>query len=208
MSGSERLIGAIQLAQNGKGRWRRPGWLVLIGLLAAAAAVLFWFARRPTQVVVTHPKLVSLTETIASSARVGGVQESAIGAHFTGTVAQLFVRAGDRVTVGQRLAVLRNDVTRQQKGQAQTAVQTARARLTQVSRPPTKSEMDEALHQVTEARALAAQASADFQLAEKQFERSVALFKQGLIARNEFDTTQTNLQSLQARVRSATATAK
>src|SRR5262247_506210 len=123
------------MAQSAAGRRRWSGWLVLVCLLAAAAAV-FWFVRRPTQVVVTHPKLVTLTETIASSARVGGVQESAIGAHFTGTVAQLFVRAGDRVTVGQRLAVLRNDVTRQQKGQAQTAVQTARARLTQVSRPP------------------------------------------------------------------------
>src|SRR5262245_60856300 len=208
MSGSERLIGAIQLAQNGKGRWRRPGWLVLIGLLAAAAAVLFWFARRPTQVVVTHPKLVSLTETIASSARVGGVQESAIGAHFSGTVAQLFVRAGDRVTAGQRLALLRNDVTRQQKGQAQTAVQTARARVAQVSRPPTQSEIDEAQHQVTEARAQAAQANADLQLATKQFERMAQMLEERVIARSEFDVAQSNQQSLQARVRSTVATAK
>jgi hypothetical protein len=55
--------------------------LVPVGLLAAAAAV-FLFLRRPTQVVVTHPKLVSITETIASSARVGGVQESAVGRIF------------------------------------------------------------------------------------------------------------------------------
>src|SRR5499426_150818 len=150
------------MAQSSAGKRRWSGWLLLVGLLAAAAAV-FWFVRRPMPVVVAHPKLVSLTETIASSARVGGVQESAVGAHFSGTVAQLHVRAGDRVTAGQRLAVLRNDVTLQQKAQAQTAVETARARVAQVSRPPARSEMDEAQHQVTEARAQAAQANADLQ---------------------------------------------
>src|SRR5262245_21272781 len=195
------------MAQSAAGRRRWSGWLVLVCLLAAAAAV-FSFVRRPMQVVVTHPKLGSLTETIASSARVGGVQESAVGAHFSGTVAQLFVRAGDRVTAGQRLAVLRNDVPRQQKGQAQTAVQTARARVAQVSRAPAPSEMDEAQHQVNEARAQAAQANADLQLATKQFERIKQLREQGVIARSEFDTAQSNQQSLQARVKSTLATAK
>jgi multidrug resistance efflux pump len=123
-------------------------------------------------------------------------------------VAQLFVKAGDRVTAGQKLAVLRNDVTRQQKGQAQKAVQTARARVAQVSRAPTRAEMDEAQHQVTEARALAAQAKADLQLAMKQFERSEQLLESGLIARSDFDKAQSNQQSLEARVRSARATAK
>jgi len=195
------------MAQRAASKWRWSGWLVLACLLAAAVAI-FWFVRRPTQVVVTHPRLVSLTETIASSARVGGVQESAVGAHFSGTVEQLFVRTGDRVTAGQKVAVLRNDVTRQQKAQAQTAVQTARARVAQVSRAPTRSEMDEAQHQVTDARAQAAQANADLQLATKQFERSKQMLERGLIARSEFDTAQTNHESLQARVRSAVASAK
>src|SRR5262252_6185278 len=122
------------MAQSGDRRTRRSGWLVLVCLLAIAAAV-FWFVRRPTQVVITNPKLVSLTETIASSARVGGVQESAVGAQFTGTVQQLFVKIGDRVKAGQVLAILRNEVTQQQKAQASTAVATARARLAQVSKP-------------------------------------------------------------------------
>src|SRR5262245_64029663 len=101
-------------SEDGKGRARRSSWLVVVCLLAAAAAV-FWFVRRPMPVVVTHPQLVSLTETIASSARVGGVQESAVGAHFSGTVAQLFVRAGDGVTGGRELAVVRNGVERRRK---------------------------------------------------------------------------------------------
>lgn len=196
------------MAQSGERKKKWSSWLLLVFLLAAAAAAIAWFRSRPMQVAVTHPARVSLTETIASSARVGGVQESAVGAQFSGTVEHLFVRAGDRVTAGQKLAVLRNSVTQQQKGQAQTAVQTARARLTQVSRPPTRSEMDEAEHSVTEARAQAAQAKADLQLAAKQFDRSQQMLEEGVISRSEFDTAQTNQQSLQARLQSAKATAK
>lgn len=195
------------MARSAEGRRRWPRWPLLACLLVAAAAVV-WFVRRPMQVMVTHPQLVSLTETIASSARVGGVQETAVGAQFSGTVAQLFVRAGDRVTAGQKLAVLRNDVTQQQKGQAEKGVQTAQARLAQVSRRPTQSEMDEAEHQVAEARAQAAQAEAELQLATRQFERSEQLIEAGLIARSEFDTAQSNQESLQARVRTARATVK
>src|SRR5215471_13525533 len=196
------------MAQGGHVRKKWSSWLVLACVLAAVVATLAWFLRRPVQVAVTHPKHVALTETVASSARVGGVQESAVGAQFSGTVEQLFVRAGDRVTAGQRLAVLKNAVTQQQKGQAQTAVQTARARVAQVSRPPTRSEMDEAEHSVTEARAQAAQAKADLQLATNQFERSEQLLEERVISRSEFDAAQTNHQSLQARVQSAKATAK
>jgi HlyD family secretion protein len=195
------------LAQSVQGRKRLSGWLVLAGLLVIAGTV-FWFVRRPTPLDVVQPRLVHLTESIASSARVGGVQESAVGALFSGTVAQLFVREGDRVTAGQKLAVLRNDVPLQQKTQAQKAVQTAEARLAQASMSPAQSEMDEARHQVTEAWAQVEQAKADQQLATKQFERTTQIVEQGLIARSEFDAAQANLQSVQARVRSVTATAK
>jgi HlyD family secretion protein len=61
---------------------------------------------------------------------------------------------------------------------------------------------------VTEARALAAQAEADLQLATKQFERSKQQIEAGLIARSDFDTAQANQDSLQARVRSSRATVK
>ena len=195
------------MAQRVQGRSRWLRWLVLAGVLAVVAAGV-WLMRRPTHVSVTHPKLVSLTETIASSARVAGVQETSVGAQFSGTVAQLFVRAGDRVTAGQRIAVLRNDVTQQQKAQARTAVQTARARVTQVSRAPTRPEMAEAEYSVKEARAQAGQAIADQQLAMKNFARSKQMLESGLLPRSEFDTAQANLQSLEARVRSAKATAR
>lgn len=183
-------------------------WVILGCLLVALVAGALWFFRRPALVSVVHPQRVSLTETIASSARVGGIQESAIGAQFTGTVEHLFVRLGDRVQAGQPIATLRNNVTQQQKAQAATAVETARARLAQVSKPPLRSEMDEATHQVTEAKAQVAQINADLTLANTQLERNQQLFQSGLIPRSEFDTVQSNQKSLQSRLRAAKATVK
>ena len=175
-------------------------------VIIAGAAL--WFHRRPTLVSVVQPERVSLTETIASSARVGGIQQSAVGAQFTGTVEHLFVRRGDRVQAGQPIATLRNEVTQQQKAQAATAVATAQARLAQVSKAPLRSEMDEATHQVTEAKAQVAQINAELTLANTQFERNQQLFHSGLIPRSEFDASQSNQQSLQSRLRAAKATVK
>ena len=196
MAGSERQGKSLP-------RWVIPGCLVVI--IAGAA---LWFQRRPTLVSVVRPERVSLTETIASSARVGGIQESAVGAQFTGTVEHLFVRRGDRVQAGQPIATLRNEVTQQQKAQAATAVATAQARLAQVSKAPLRSEMDEATHQVTEAKAQVAQINAELTLANTQFERNQQLFHSGLIPRSEFDASQSNQQSLQSRLRAAKATVK
>jgi multidrug efflux pump subunit AcrA (membrane-fusion protein) len=167
-----------------------------------------WFLRRPKLVAVVNPEPVSMTETIASSARIGGVQESAVGAQFSGTVEHLFVRAGDRVSAGQPIATLKNNVTQQQQVQARNEVATAQARLTMASKPPLPSEMDEAVHQVTEAKAQLAQANADLELAARDFERGRKMFEEGLIPRNEFDRIQANRASLGSRVKTAKATVK
>ena len=185
----------------------RTRWLI-VGCVLVAILAIVWFVRRPPRVLVTQPKPVSLTETIASSARVGGVQESAVGAQFTGTVQQLFVKIGDRVKASQVIAVLRNEVTQQQKAQAQTAVATARARLAQVSKRPLPSELNEAAYGVNEAKAQVNQINAQLQLGTKDYERARQMYGQGLIARNEFDRAQSNEQTLRSQLKSAKATVR
>ena len=196
------------MVQATKRKTFRAGWLVAAGVLAVLIAAGVWFARRPTAVTVVHPQQVSLTETIASSARVGGVQESAVGAQFTGTVEHLFVRIGDRVKAGQPIATLRNNVTQQQRAQAQAAVTTAQAKLTQVAKPPQRSEVNEAEQGIAEAQAQVKQATADLNLAATQFQRQQQLYNEKLIPRSEFDSSQANQESLKARLRSAQATVK
>ena len=193
--------------QTEKLKKTRARWVAIACLLLLAGAVV-WFLRRTRPVAVVHPERVSMTESIASSARVGGVQESAIGAQFSGTVEHLFVRVGDRVSAGQPIATLRNNVTQQQQVQAQHAVATAQASLTQASRSPMPSEMDQAVHQVTEARAQVTQANADLALAAREADRSQQLFGQGLIARSEYDRSQANWASLKSRAKTAKATVK
>lgn len=183
-------------------------WLAAACLLLLLGLAVWFFVRRPGSVAVVHPQRISMTETIASSARIGGVQESAVGAQFSGTIEQLFVKIGDRVTAGQPIARLKNNVTQEQQVQAKHEVTTAQARLAQVSKPPLPSEMDEAVHQVTEAGAQLAQATADLELAAREYERSQKLFEQGLIARTEFDRAQANWGSLSSRVETAKATVK
>lgn len=50
------------------------------------------------------------------------MQESTVGAQFSGTIEHLFVKVGDRVTAGQTIASLKNNVTQQQPVQAKERV--------------------------------------------------------------------------------------
>ena len=186
-------------------KWSAVACLLLLLLLGVAV----WFLRRPEAVAVVHPERVPIRETIASSARIGGVQESAVGAQFSGTIEHLFLKVGDRVTA--TIASLKNNVTQHQRHQGVQAnheVATAQARLAQASKPPLPFEMDEAVHQVTEAQAQFTQADADLVLAARDFDRSLKLFEQCLFPRAEFDRAQANWESHRSRVDAGKATVK
>ena len=94
---------ASDAAVGNAGARKRSKWVVRLGALVLLAVIIsfgVWFLRRPKLVTVVNPYQASMTETIASSARVGGLQEAAIGAQFPGTVgtARLFLswRMGTR----------------------------------------------------------------------------------------------------------------
>lgn len=212
------------LPQRWRTRVQRP-WLLrlgLLGVLALTVACLVWWAQRLKVVAVIQPTLTSITETIASSGRVGGVTETLVGAQAVGIVDQLLVREGDRVTAGQRLAVLHNQVAEAQVVQAQEAVRTARAQLVQVSRAPLRSEVEAAADQVrqahaqvdqqgaalaqaeqsvAQARAQLNQLEAERVLATKQYARSAQLAARGLIARAEFEESQARQRVAEEKVR-------
>src|SRR5688572_4870616 len=56
-----------------------------------AVVVLIWYSRRPPLATETQPTLTSITETIASSGRVGGATETLVGVQTQGVVNQLYV---------------------------------------------------------------------------------------------------------------------
>jgi HlyD family secretion protein len=191
---------------RGRRRWVRG--LAVLSLVVLAVALWLWRSQRPKEVSVVQPTLATITEAIASSGRVGGVTETSVGVQAAGVVERLFVREGNRVAKGARLALLKNDVAEARVTQAEAALARAQAELVQVSRGALPSELEAAAAQVQQARAqldqqraaLAQaeqsvaqaqaqlrQAQADRDLAAGQLVRSGRLLEQGLIARAEHD---------------------
>jgi HlyD family secretion protein len=188
-----------------RGRLFVPLALLLV-LLALGLGVWWW--QRAKHVSVIRPVRASITETIASSGRVRGVTETLVGVQAVGVVERLFVREGDRVSAGQRLAILKSDVAEARVAQAEAALTTAQATLVQVARGALPSELEAAAAQIQQARAQLAQqrsslaqaeqavVQAEAQLAQHQAERELAvrqleraerLLERGLIARAEHD---------------------
>jgi HlyD family secretion protein len=185
-------------------RFRR--WLAAAVVVAfAAAGVAYWWTQRPVEVAIIHPLLTAVSETIASSGLVGGVKESVIGASYNGSILQLPKVLGDHVQAGETLAVLKNNITQAQVAQAQTAVATAQAQLKQTARGPLASELQAAQMQVSQARALAAQASSELDLAGKTQARTQALSKAGVVSKSEMDGSSAALAAAEAKSRSGSA---
>jgi HlyD family secretion protein len=183
----------------------RRWFSVAIGVAVAAGGVAYWAMHRPVEVVIIRPVLTAVNETIASSGLVGGVKESIIGASFNGAVLRLPVKLGDHVQVGATLAILKNNITQAQVTQAETAVVTAQAQLKQTSRGPLASELQVTQMQVSQARALAAQAASELDLARKTQERTQALSNAGVVSKNDRDTSTSALAAAEAKSRSGTA---
>jgi HlyD family secretion protein len=199
-------------------------WLIRIGVLMAIVAVIaffIWRNNRPPEVTVVQPTQTTITETIASSGRVGGATETMVGAQAAGIVEQLNVHEGDRVAAGQQLAVLKNDVAVAQVAQAEEAVRTARAQVAQTARGPLPSEVEAAEEQVRQAQAQVSQQQAavtqaqksvpqssaqlnqlraERDLAARELERSRRLLESGVIPRAEYEQAQTNLRVAEERV--------
>jgi HlyD family secretion protein len=193
-------------------------------LLGLGIGLLVWRTHRPQEVTLIQPTVSTITETIASSGRVGGVTETVVGAQATGIVERVFVQEGDRVEAGQVLAVLKRDVARAQVAQAAQAVDTARAQLAQVQRGPLPSEVEAAAEQARQARAQLAQQSAAVRQAEQkvaqaraqlkqlqaerdlaatQLRRAVTLHDRGYISRADYDQAQTQFRVAAERVTAA-----
>lgn len=185
---------------------------VVVILVVSIGLFVFWYTQRPVQVALVHPTQSSITETITSSGRVGGVTETNAGSQTQGIVRSLYVDEGSIVVAGQQLALIKNDVAEAQITQARASVNTARTQLEQVSRGALASDIDAAMEQVRQTQAvveqqnaaisqaqqnvlqtqsLLAQVEAERDLAKKELDRSTTLVKAGVVSRAEYDRTNT-----------------
>lgn len=129
--------------------------IYLAGVLLALVLAVTWVRSRPPAVSVAHPVMQSVTQSVAASGSVAGVDESDVAAELGGRVAHLRVKEGARVRKGQLLAELESSLLLAQVQQAQAALTTAEAQLAQASRPPLASEVERAQAEVDQAQQVA-----------------------------------------------------
>jgi len=125
-------------------------WVSVLVVLAVVAVLLSPLLAAKG-VAVAFPEQRQLAETIASSGVVQGHKEVVVGAQTAGIVTKLFVEEGEQVSAGQVLAQIQNNVADQQVMQAERALETAKAVLTQSTARALPSEFAAARARVSQA---------------------------------------------------------
>ena len=154
---------------------RRWGlWLLLPVLLAAMAVSWRWW-RGPAVTVVTVTRQ-ALTESVAATGRLRAPARIDLAAELAGTVAQVWVREGQRVRAGEVLVALQDGEARAALLQAQAAESEALGRLQQ------QTGVSALLAQQT-----VLQAQAAWQAAQREHGRVSELVERGFFAPQRLD---------------------
>lgn len=175
----------------------QPAKAVAVALLGLFGAVALYLSLRGREVPVATPERSELVQSLVVTGRVLAPAQIGLGALTSGNVAELLVDEGDRVRRGDLL--LRLDDAEQQAAlaQAEAALQEAIARR-------------ESLRTVglPRARAALAQAEADLVQAERQWERTERLHRQGALSDAALDDARRRLETARAARGQAAAAAQ
>jgi HlyD family secretion protein len=168
-------------------------WFVFAVLLALGAGGwqgvrLIWGAA----VVVDQVKHGSLIETVVASGHVETPFRVEIGSQITGTVEDVLVQEGERVSKAQPLISLESRELKAAVVQAQGAVAQAEARMRQLDELTLPS-----------AREALTQANANLLNAQQTFDRTSQLAKNGFATRAALDDAQKTLDVARTQVRTA-----
>lgn len=137
--------------------------------------------------------LRTITETVNASGKVFPKTEVKISSDVSGEIVELYVREGDSVRAGQVLARVDPEAYNSQVERAQAGVNAA------------KSSLANALSQVEAASAQTEQIKAQLTNARDIHKRNEKLFKEGVISEQEFESSLTNVRSLESNLRAAEA---
>ena len=168
-------------------------WFILVVALVLAAGA-FQGARLifGPAVVVDQVRRGNLVESVVASGHVETPYRVEIGSQITGTVEEVLVQQGERVTKGQPLISLESRELKAAVVQAQGAVQQAEARVRQID--------ELTLPSAHEARA---QAEATLKNAQQTYDRTSQLERNGHATRAALDEAQKTLDVARAVARSA-----
>lgn len=165
--------------------------LVAVGLVTFGSWQAIRIVLGPA-VVVDQVRRAALVETVVASGHVETPFRVEIGSQITGTVDEVLVQEGQRVVKGQPLISLEARELKAAVVQAQGAVDQAEARIRQLTELTLPS-----------AREALAQAQATLLNAQRTFDRTSELFKNGFATRAALDDAQKNLDVARTQVRTA-----
>ncbi len=170
---------------------RRPAVWLLVAVLAAAGVFGYRAVAGPAVRVVV-PSRGDLVQTVVATGRIVAESRIDIGAQIAGVIDKVDVIEGARLRAGQTLATLHDDEARAAVGQAEAALQEAKARLAQLG-ATTLPVAEQQLRQ----------ADADVALARSEFARASDLVSAGFYSQARLDEARRNLDAALARQRGA-----
>lgn len=151
---------------------------VLLIVVALAGKKAGWFGKPESiEVVVEKPQLRTLTESITANGKIQPEIEIKISSEVSGELIELNIREGDEVKKGQLLCRVKPDTYISIKERTIAAVNSSKARLSQVQ--------------------------AQLQQSELTFNRSKQLFDQKAISEADFENAKTTFQMAKADVQAA-----
>ena len=179
-------------------RWALLGAALLVALLAAPLSRLV----RGRAVTALSPARSELVQTVVATGRVSTLARVEIGSLISGTVAEVTVREGDRVSKGQVLLRLVDDEERAAAARAKAAVGQARAAVAQARAGLAASEarLDQIARTDEPAAAQAVRiAEAELAAARRSHERVRTLVEKGLTAPADLDEASRALETAEGR---------
>ena len=177
--------------------------LGLLGLLIVAAVVKARQKPKGEEVTVGKVERRTIRETVSASGKIFPETEVKISSDVSGEVVDLFVEEGDSVTAGQVLAKIRPDEYQSAVERGQAAVNSA-----QSQREISSANVKGSNAQIDQLRADKNRISAQLDAARSAHKRNDQLFKEGVIAESDFETSLSNLRALESSLAAAEAALK
>lgn len=172
---------------------KRVAVIAIAVILGLSGGVVTMTRARVMQPDAVHPSASSQSNVVAGPGLVEPASEDIrIGSELNGKLKSVLVDEGDRVQQGQVLAVLENDDYRAQWHSAEAKVKVNEAELRKVLNGSRVEERREALAAVKEAEAVRENAASDR-------ERHQALYRQGVVSREDADRYEREYQVAKAR---------
>ena len=181
------------MAKNKKRLWITISLIAIIVLLIVAAVVKGNSKPKGIEVDVATAEKRSLNETVTASGRIFPEVEVKISSDVSGEIVDLFIAEGDSVKVGQVLANIDPDsyISAVERGKA--SVSSAKSQLA-ISKASLESSI-----------ANKEQIEAQLKNARKILDRNDQLRSDGIISQADYEASLTNVENLEANLRSAEA---